>query len=598
MMVIRPEVEGGEAWDFGEMVVYGEVRDEKDEVKVADIGCTVRSDGKIELLFPALEEGDYIFVVEGSGKSGDFTCLMEGYLGVRKAKAIQMDKQWGDGEVLAVKINGQQRRAVWDWSSKGEQSWEQVQNGVEEVNKGVQIVQGFIALFENKFSSAVYVDPNTGHLIIGGKDSGVKVPGDAGKSPYVDALGHWRYWDDAAAVWKDGGLAKGADGADGRSVRRILVESYADIPQSGDTCNGGHLYYVPYKATRFVANKSEKVKIKLSGVYNGPDGSDLVLNGHQVMILSYGELWKEELLCSVNQMHSKYSGVDYTLYAGTYDVAFAWSAKLLDNDTLELTAKQDGAEVEIYANSKHFELAAGVYHIYAWLEPDGWVRVDERQDLASTDTYGLIKYGTDAVIMDGTPVGKNDAGQATVPTATQAYAGTVKVAGEYPDGGAYVYMDANGQLVMPYGHGAVIFKMANPTERDVADVVREIDAGQAGVFVASTEGYGVVTLASSAADDADKAVTVQVMNDAMLEFSNNILNSYRLVEDSYSKSEVYSKQEVYTQAEVDELVNQARAEGDTCVKQGMGDCKVINVVSFAEFDSLVRDPEQIYFVKR
>lgn len=592
----------GEEIDMRFCTFSGSVRDNKGQETELQVSLQEGTQNVILAAIPALEEGEYDWALSCTYDNGTSDVLISGILGVFWSNLrISEQVAASPNRRCVFRWAGESVSAQWQQSNYIDQALKEADNALEEVNKGVRIVQSFIALFDNKFSSAVYVDPNTGHLIIGGKDSGVKVPGDNGKSPYIDNLGHWQFWDEVNGKWVDGGLANGRDGRDGTSIKRVLVERFEDIPQSGDTCNGGYLYYVPYENTRFVANKGEKVKIKLSGVYAGPDGSDLFLNGVQVVIMGYGEQWKNDLECSVNQMYSKYSGVDYTLYAGTYDVAFAWSGKLLDEDTLELEALRDGAEVEVSANSKYFELAAGVYHIYAWLEPDGWVRVDEKQDIATEDIYGLMKYGTDAVIEGGAPVGKDAEGRATVSAATEANAGVVKVVSGYnpaPGEGALVCVNSDGLLCVPYGDGAVEAKFANASDADVMDVIRQLGTSELGVFTATSKNYGVVQFALSADDDSGKAVTVKVLNDALVSFKTKELSSYRTKEDSYSKTELYAKTVLYTKTEVDKLVQNAKDESKTCVKQGMGACKAINVVSFAEFDSLVRDPEQIYLVKR
>lgn len=142
----------------------------------------------------------------------------------------------------------------------------------------VQRLEVFMARFEDNVRSVVVVDPESGHLFIGGVDTLAKVTGDPGKSPYVDGNGDWQYWDDESEQWKNGGPArgedgfapyldaggylvyrdaltgevvrsaqplKGKDGINGGNVRRILVRSVSDLPRSGETCNGGVYYYVP-----------------------------------------------------------------------------------------------------------------------------------------------------------------------------------------------------------------------------------------------------------------------------------------------------------------------------------------------------------------
>ena len=578
----------------------GSVRDNKGQETELQVSLQEGTQNVILAAIPALEEGEYDWALSCTYDNGTSDVLISGILGVFWSNLrISEQVAASPNRRCVFRWAGESVSAQWQQSNYIDQALKETDNALEEVNKGVQIVQSFIALFENKFSSAVYVDPNTGHLIIGGKDSGVKVPGDNGKSPYIDNLGHWQFWDEVNSKWVDGGPANGRDGRDGTSIKRVLVERFEDIPQSGDTCNGGYLYYVPTPASSYTAYKGEKVIVKIVGEYTEEGNTGMSFNGMQVYVKQTGEGWKEDLVYSVNQMYSPISDMDYSLYYEGYNAPFSWYGKLIDDNTLELTASANGAEVTVYPDSELFVLSnAGTYMVYAWVEGSGWVRVDEKQDIATDDIYGLMKYGTDAVIEGGAPVGKDAEGRATVSAATEANAGVVKVAGDYWTYGAQVYTDPNGVLCVPYGQGAVQVKVSSSAEAEVADVVRQRGVAELGVFTATSENYGVVQFALSAADEAGKAVTVQVLNDALVSFKTKELSGYRTKEDSYSKEKLYSKEELYTKKEVDDLIRQSKAESNTCVKQGMGACKAINVVSFAEFDSLVRDPEQIYLVKR
>lgn len=87
---------------------------------------------------------------------------------------------------------------------------------------------------------------------------------------------------------------------------------------------------------------------------------------------------------------------------------------------------------------------------YVWLHPDGWVCVGEVNDIATSEIYGLMKYGTDVQVDNGAPVGTNAEGQASVPLAGIAVAGTGKLgtATVLTEGGM-VGMNAGGALMTP-----------------------------------------------------------------------------------------------------------------------------------------------------
>lgn len=79
-------------------------------------------------------------------------------------------------------------------------------------------------------------------------DSHVPARGRDGHSPYIDADGFWHEYDDQTGMFvrtDANGIGRdGADGLDADSVVRHVVGSYSDIPQSGETCNGHHYYYI------------------------------------------------------------------------------------------------------------------------------------------------------------------------------------------------------------------------------------------------------------------------------------------------------------------------------------------------------------------
>jgi hypothetical protein len=98
-------------------------------------------------------------------------------------------------------------------------------------------------------------------------------------------------------------------------------------------------------------------------------------------------------------------------------------------------------------------------------------------------------------------------------------------------------------------------------------------------------------------DKKDRVITVQVLNAALMSFQTSQMSEYRLIEDSYSKTELYTKSELYTKDEVDELLARQKEENNTCVQRGIGNPTVINVLDQEQFNSIVRNPNEIYCVK-
>ena len=126
--------------------------------------------------------------------------------------------------------------------------------------------KAFIDSFNAAVRSAVRVD-EAGYLWVAGYYTGVCARGRDGETPHIGVNGNWWVGDvdtghaargEAGAApsisgdgfWVIGGVksavrAAGRDGVNGTVVRRVLVECVADLPQEGETCNGGFYYYVP-----------------------------------------------------------------------------------------------------------------------------------------------------------------------------------------------------------------------------------------------------------------------------------------------------------------------------------------------------------------
>ena len=134
----------------------------------------------------------------------------------------------------------------------------------------------FIDAFWEEAYKVIKPDTQTGTWVIGSYNTGVAYCGENGKAPEINGVGEWLVYDwekgwvntgvmakgqdgfspninsEGNWVWKDthgeihvGPSAYGKDGKDGSVVVRHLVGSFEDIPTEGETCNSGHIYYVP-----------------------------------------------------------------------------------------------------------------------------------------------------------------------------------------------------------------------------------------------------------------------------------------------------------------------------------------------------------------
>lgn len=273
-------------------------------------------------------------------------------------------------------------------------------------------------------------------------DTGTRAEGLNGFSPYINGAGYWVYIDPVSGRQVTGDMAGGRDGIDGVTVRRILVDRYEDIPQSGDTCNGGFYYYV----------RGWKQEVTAERVF--------------VFVKSWDSIGGGVRMTATNGESSAFSLRD-NADATCRDINNSYSlvnALVVDDQTIELVSLSgEDLQFESYVadalglmSYADFESGRG-YDVYAWLENEGvgsWVNVGLANDLATAEVYGLMKYGTDKVVSYGAPVGQNSNGQATVPVADLSLPGAVRPTTQIdplkddPDAGGGTHMGSSGKMLV------------------------------------------------------------------------------------------------------------------------------------------------------
>lgn len=166
--------------------------------------------------------------------------------------------------------------AVRDSVIQAEKDLEAKREELQEALDQMAALRGKIAELQKDIRDSIFIDEE-GFIWIGGENTGHNATGEPGKSPYLDEDGHIHWWDAEAQEWKEEMIkaidgfspyvneqgywverdpdtmeevvtpyrAYGTDGINGDSVVRHIVNSFEEIPQYGDTCNGGHYYYVP-----------------------------------------------------------------------------------------------------------------------------------------------------------------------------------------------------------------------------------------------------------------------------------------------------------------------------------------------------------------
>lgn len=404
---------------------YAELRSMETDERLGSVGVTYSAERDVVLTLPEMGIGQYVLVVEVSADSGARERLVSGWVTYMEPGALVKPKvDASPDRMVGIIMDGERRRAVWYHTTAAELAAEKseaaakraeaveaeldaaVEEATERAEAAAERAEGaatkaagcakdaeaaqagavaartateaklagideVLHRWDERVSSAIYPSSETGTWVVGDyvtgafwqgppahigtsgnwmnwnmetqqwEDSGVRAAAKDGFSPYVDSAGYWVYVDPVTGELRQGALAAGKDGVDGVAVRRIMVDSYDDIPQEGETCNGGHYYYVP-------------------------DGE-------------------------------------------------------------------------------------GGWNVYAWLETPagngGWVFVGLANDIATAEVYGLMKYGTDEVVVNGAPVGRDADGKAHVPVAEPTVPGAVKPTNELIfEGGGGTHMTPDGGM--------------------------------------------------------------------------------------------------------------------------------------------------------
>lgn len=623
--VVRFLKENGEAWGAEDIGVTGSVWDMRMEEKVGDIECKVTEEGSIELTYPALGIGRYIFVVDGQSDDGERERILEGYIGYEGPATVEGEEY---GEEMVVMIGGEVRKVLFGRNSAWERLYEETNTAKGEAEEAAESAilakdeallvlkeaQAFIESFNEAVRSAITIGVN-GNWWIGGEDTGspskgangltpsigddgywyiggvrleVKAQGENGLTPYIGANGNW-----CIGAIDTGVEARGRNGVDGTAVRRILVQAFADIPWVGDTCNGGFYYYVPSGEEYEVYAWLEPdgwVKVGLANDIATKEihglvklGTDALADGAPVGL-----------------------NADGGLAIPTASASVSGSGKLGTDATVE------GAPVGLNA-SKAYTVGR-----------------------ASVDGYGTVKLSSSSTLTNGGLVGTDANGRLAVDWATDSQAGVVKVGrigvteNEAPFAVTVVRTTANTLAFNCLTYGALQSRLGSSFYEAMGWVGDDIEPSETYVGLLTSEQFsqdsreglvlldatnsrsGGVYVTSDYLDERDNAVlAAKTVLEQRSEMYDEIVATYRRIDDSYSQSELAdllstTLELYYTANDVDEMVNgiadnvYTKAQSDArYVQQSEGSIKKIATMYKSEFDQLItRDANTIYFVKR
>lgn len=479
-------------------------------------------EGCLYLHLPSVDSGEYQYSLEYVDELGQNGVLLHGSMtAISRVTADELTEAADAAEVRVLEVyagslHGGPLELRWAASSvaamyaadakesadKAEEFADLVESFRDEVLETLKLVQAFMASFDEALRNAITVVDD--YLYVGGKSTGHYLKGTDGVTPHIGTDGYWyagsKKLSDRPAFGKDGITpsitadgywefngqktdvrAEGRDGLDGEAIRYILVDRYDDIPQSGETCNGGFRYLVKQEGWALVGSEDADDSGEWSGweipAYELPSEFTHIrvpgaMNANSTPVYMLVRTVDGEVL-GVSRNSNTWVVGDVVTWEFAEPVKIpnkatvrmflrktnAASTGVLTDDRIKMKSilKNSGDcqllfETVWYGSRTPYLLAYGAgyaehYDIYAWIEQAngsaGWLKIDRTDQLASSRVYGIMKYATDMTVVGGAPVGQNAEGQASVPLAGNAVPGAVMPASTEADEtrGGETYME-------------------------------------------------------------------------------------------------------------------------------------------------------------
>lgn len=398
----------------------------------------VRTEGvcnELVLEVPALPVGRWPFEVAVYPETGEPQRLMHGFC-TAVGQEYHDDGTAYDGRTLDVLLPGDaQRRLRLEWraSTAAQLAAEQAKrtaDGVKGVAEGAQ---------EALHAAQDAVQKLDGVQDAVGAADALKKKADATKEEierilqdapreYVPTIVNGTWWLNGVDT---GIAATGKDGADGVTLVRHLVQRVEDIPTSGPTCNGGHVYYVPCVPT-----------FASGWVHDLTSGSvdwymhDFTLEVADKVLHFRESASEREFIDGINNgqdlVTAEMDAVGYGFTLTARKVGRAGNAIAFAAYTTYTELECSG---ETLSGGRGREGA--LYEVYVWLEGAGWVPVDsdgtvEHQKPVPVATYyasGTVTLGTATLTDGGFAVGVGSDGRMRVeiPHASNSRFGLIKL---------------------------------------------------------------------------------------------------------------------------------------------------------------------------
>lgn len=350
---IKALTESGETWPIENVSVAGELWDVRMDGVIARLECRVTEEGIIEVRFPEMEAGRYIFAVDGVSDDGQIERIIEGYIGYEGPEmAKEVINEVERGTELQVYIGKEVRRALFGRNKAWEEKYrltQEVAEQLNEVDSKLERAERLNEEFDNKLRDFVVPNESTETWHVGGRDTG---------KPY-----------------------KGEDGVDGRTMNRTIVSGLENLPAKGDK---GTYYYVDGHIDFFTASKAgEVVYMEIESM---DDLTGVFINGEQLI---KGGNTLEALANFINVRYESFT------------------AEVASDKALKMTATEQGVTLYSWNGDVTTRRWLG-YQVYLYMLVIGiweWVNIDKANDLlnavpATTSKAGVVRL--DSTVTDYT----------------------------------------------------------------------------------------------------------------------------------------------------------------------------------------------------
>lgn len=464
----------------------------------------------VMLTVPELELGHYFWELRATDAAGKECRLLYGTLTALSSAQVtriadaadesafrELHIQIGDDYAAPLVLRWQGSSLVAGFAEDAARAAREANEAVkrlEDVEVAVQEYRVFMAQWKDEAASLLVMNPVTGTIWVGNTDTGQPYQGADGRAPRINAYGYWETFENGR--WNTlPYCAIGKDGMDGSKVVRVRLNSVDELPLSGETCNGGYLYYVPTGrelVTRRMGSASpgvghqpataRELVFSAARCWSAEGGvlkrlgvqAESEMNGEPSAELLYAHVFFEEdggwwyAGRSSNAVAQVAGAVSWWEFDSLEVSRYCRVKVVFSQGENEPVADIEAVRVRSYATSDGSQLVTDVgtidfvadafweveregfvnWQMYAWLEGAGWVCVGERYDLATADAYGLMKYATDVPVVDGAPVGQDAAGHARVPLASSTVPGAIRPSsGEVSDVGGGTHVSVTGTLL-------------------------------------------------------------------------------------------------------------------------------------------------------